>query len=80
MDKRDTSAMNPEIPRLFDYAQHCRNRTRAAASFSEFDFLKTEGALRLADRLELVRRDFPGGFHCVFFHLGFQRCKRMQIL
>ena len=59
MDKRVASAMNPEIPRLFDYAQHRRNRTRAAASFSEFDFLKTEGALRLADRLELVRRNFP---------------------
>ncbi len=51
--------MNPEIPRLFDYAQHRRNRERAAASFTEFDFLKSEGALRLADRLELVRRDFP---------------------
>ena len=51
--------MNPEIPRLFDYAQHRRNRARAAASFTEFDFLKSEGALRLADRLELVRRDFP---------------------
>ena len=51
--------MNPEIPCLFDYAQHRRNRARAAASFTEFDFLKSEGALRLADRLELVRRDFP---------------------
>ena len=51
--------MNPEIPRLFDYAQHRRNRERAAASFTEFDFLKSEGALRLADRLEIVRRDFP---------------------
>ena len=51
--------MNPEIPRLFDYAQHRRNRARAAASFTEFDFLKSEGALRLAERLELVRRDFP---------------------
>ena len=51
--------MNPEIPCLFDYAQHCRNRARAAGSFTKFDFLKSEGALRLADRLELVRRDFP---------------------
>ena len=51
--------MNSEIPRLFDYAQHRRNRARAAASFTEFDFLKSEGALRLADRIELVRRDFP---------------------
>ena len=50
--------MNLEIPCLFDYAQHRRNRARAAASFTEFDFLKSEGALRLADRLELVRRDF----------------------
>ena len=51
--------MDPEIPFLFDYAQHRRNRARAASSFTEFDFLKSEGALRLADRLELVRRDFP---------------------
>lgn len=58
MNKRDASAMSPEIPRLFDYAQHRRNRTRSAATFGEFDFLKTEAALRLAERLELVRRDF----------------------
>ena len=36
--------MNPEIPCLFDYAQHRRNRARAAASFTEFDFLKSEGS------------------------------------
>lgn len=59
MGKGDASVMTPEIPDLFDYAQHCRNRSRAAARFIEFDFLKNEGALRLADRLEFVRRDFP---------------------
>jgi len=58
MDNRDAPAMDPGIPRLFDFAQHCRNRARAAASFSDFDFLKSEGALRLAERVELVRRDF----------------------
>ena len=59
MDKRDTMAVGPDIPRLFDYMQHCRNRARAAPSFNEFHFLKSESAFRLADRLELVRRDFP---------------------
>ena len=58
MVNRNSPTIEPGIPRLFDYAQHCKNRARAAASFADFDFLKSEGALRLADRLELVRRSF----------------------
>jgi len=58
MENSDSSAISPGIPRLFDYAQHCRNRARAAASFADFDFLKSEAALRLADRLDLMRRNF----------------------
>jgi NADH dehydrogenase [ubiquinone] 1 alpha subcomplex assembly factor 5 len=46
-------------PKLFDYAAQRRNRTRAVSSFDAFNFLKQEAALRLADRLELMRRDFP---------------------
>ncbi len=58
MGNRDASVMTPEIPDLFDYAQHRRNRSRAAARFIEFDLLKNECALRLAERLEFMRRDF----------------------
>ncbi len=58
MDKRDALALGPDIPRLFDYEQHCKNRARAAPLFNEFDFLKSESALRLLDRLELMHRDF----------------------
>ena len=49
----------PTIPRLFDSAAQRRNRTRAAAGFGGFDFLKREAVLRMADRLALMRRDFP---------------------
>jgi NADH dehydrogenase [ubiquinone] 1 alpha subcomplex assembly factor 5 len=49
----------PTIPRLFDSAAQRRNRSRAAPRFADFDFLKREAALRMADRLALMRRDFP---------------------
>ena len=49
----------PTIPRLFDSAAQRRNRSRAAPHFADFDFLKREAALRMADRLALMRRDFP---------------------
>lgn len=35
-----------------------RNRQRAAKSYDKFAFLKDEAALRLADRVDLMRRDF----------------------
>jgi NADH dehydrogenase [ubiquinone] 1 alpha subcomplex assembly factor 5 len=53
---KDNSAT---IPRLFDYALHRRHRERAASGFAGFDFLKRESVLRIVDRLELIRRDFP---------------------
>ena len=34
------------------------NRQRAAASYDKFAFLKDEAAIRLADRVDLMRRDF----------------------
>ena len=49
----------PSIPRFFDSAAQRRNRTRAAPGFAGFDFLKREAVLRMADRLALMRRDFP---------------------
>jgi len=55
-DSKDNSAT---IPRLFDYALHRRHRERAASGFTAFDFLKQESVLRIVDRLELMRRDFP---------------------
>lgn len=47
------------VPKLFDSLAHRRNRQRAAASYEAFAFLKDEAALRLADRVEVMRRDFP---------------------
>ena len=52
-------SQEPSIPRLFDLTAQRRNRARAAAGFSGFDFLKREAAIRIADGLELMRRDFP---------------------
>ncbi len=46
------------IPLLFDQHLVGRNRQRAVRQFSDFAFLKNEGAIRLADRLGLMRRDF----------------------
>ena len=53
------SATPGDIPRLFDIAALRRHRARAAAGYAGFDFLKAEAAIRLADRLDLMRRDFP---------------------
>lgn len=52
-------SQDSSIPRLFDQAAQRHYRARAAAGYSEFDFLKKEAAIRIADRLELMRRDFP---------------------
>ena len=49
----------PTIPRFFDSAAQRRNRARAASGFAGFAFLKREAVLRMADRLALMRRDFP---------------------
>ena len=46
------------IPQLFDSLAQRRNRQRAAATYANFAFLKDEAALRLADRVDLMRRDF----------------------
>ena len=43
----------------FDRALVRRRRDRAAAGFQAHDFLVTEAAQRLGERLEDVRRDFP---------------------
>jgi NADH dehydrogenase [ubiquinone] 1 alpha subcomplex assembly factor 5 len=47
------------MPKLFDNSAHRRNRQRAAANFGNFAFLKDEAAMRLADRVKLMRRNFP---------------------
>ena len=47
-----------EKPSLFDINALIRNRNRAAATFSQYDFLKQAAVERLADRLALVKRDF----------------------
>ena len=49
------SATPGDIPRLFDIAALRRHRARAAAGYAGFDFLKAEAAIRLADRLDLMR-------------------------
>ena len=52
MDDRD-------IMTVFDRETVRRHRDRAAAGFSAYDFLFTEIAERLGDRLDDVVRDFP---------------------
>ena len=46
------------MPILFDKASLRHHRDRAAASYADFSFLKDEAAVRVIDRLDLVRRDF----------------------
>ena len=46
------------IPNLFDQKLIRQHRQRAARKFSDFAFLKDAAAARLADRLDLIRRDF----------------------
>ena len=50
--------MTEMISQLFDPLAQRRNRQRAAATYANFAFLKDEAALRLADRVDLMRRDF----------------------
>lgn len=49
----------PETMRVFDRALVRRHRDRAAADLEQHDFLFTEVAERLADRLDDVKRRFP---------------------
>lgn len=46
-------------PPLIDQTAHHLFRNKAASSFDTFDFLKIAVAERLADRLDIIRRDFP---------------------
>jgi len=50
--------MTNQVPQLFDPIAQRRYRQRAAAHYADFAFLKDEAALRLADRVELMRRNF----------------------
>ena len=50
--------MSIPIPQLFDMRALRWNRQRAAASYDKFAFLKDEAAQRLADRVDLMRRNF----------------------
>ena len=50
--------MRVPIPQLFDLRALRCNRQRAAAGYEKFAFLKDEAALRLVDRVDLMRRDF----------------------
>ena len=50
--------MSKPLKKLFDMRALRRNRQRAAASYEKFSYLKDEAALRLADRVDLMRRDF----------------------
>ena len=46
------------VPILFDEQLIRQHRQRAAPSYADFAFLKDAAAIRLADRLQLMRRDF----------------------
>ncbi len=50
--------MTNVVPKLFDSFSLRRNRQRAAASYEKFAFLKDEAAMRLADRVDLMRCNF----------------------
>jgi len=46
------------VPLLFDQQLIRQHRQRASRDYADFAFLKEAAAARLADRLELIRRDF----------------------
>ena len=46
------------VPLLFDQQLIGQHRQRASRDYADFAFLKDAAAARLADRLELIRRDF----------------------
>ena len=46
------------VTRLFDQQLICQHRQRASCDYADFAFLKDAAATRLADRLELIRRNF----------------------
>lgn len=48
-----------EVFNIFDRKRLRGHRLRAAANFSEYDFLFREMTNRLCDRLEYINRDFP---------------------
>ena len=50
--------MTNVVPKLFDALALRRNRQRAATSYEKFSFLKDEAAMRLADRVDLMRCNF----------------------
>lgn len=47
------------VPNIFDRKRLLKHRLRAAAQFSEYDFLFREMGKRLCERLEYINRDFP---------------------
>lgn len=49
----------PDMMRVFDRVLHARNRARAAANFTAYDFLLRRVAEDMEDRLEIIMRDFP---------------------
>lgn len=53
---------NAAPPRLFDRERVARNRSRAAASFNEYDFLKARVSSDIADRLADTSHSFDRAF------------------
>ena len=50
--------MPEQPPKIFDHDRWIKQRNKAAAGFSEFEFLKKLATDRLAERLQIVRRSF----------------------
>ena len=67
-------SMGVPIPQLFDMRALRWNRQRAAASYDKFAFLKDEAAQRLADRVDLMRRNFDLCLDLCFLDLFLQHC------
>lgn len=51
--------MQATPPKLFDYASVCAHRARSQKLDPKFQFLRTEVADRMRERLEEINRDFP---------------------
>lgn len=57
----------PAPPLLFDRQRYAQRRSRAAADFSDFNFLHQRAMLDIVDRLETINRSFP---KALFYGVG----------
>ena len=73
MSPTDAQKNHPAL--IFDRSTVSAHRTRAAAEFGEFDFLKAEISARLAERPEGINRTFPRSRPGGARHIGYRAQK-----